>query len=509
MSIVVSQTLPWDKSTLQLDRAERWRTLGPLIRPSISVVNVGKSSVALIDTTHAKVSSIHVGAIVEASIFTDSTFTENDLFVCVVKEAGDEIRLEELCTVIENAVTSLDSQCSIVLQIGEKRSAVRTIGGVFLVTVEKEIEFKHLLALLKSSKNSEELAVDELVSSFLKTATTIEERVHPDKVAGFPSIVHASGKAQFENATKVFEIGALQLLKATKSISGQNTVSIHIADINGLSQLERHIIAHELAKISNSLDIPYHITLSTINFNDHSPRGWTISVCPVPRAILTPLTQPSNPLLEDSQSIHTSPVTANSANIVFEDALVRQILTQGCSALIAAEPVVTEYDTIVGDGDCGLTLKSGAEKVLSFIEGKDLSNLPQVLGALVDDLEATMGGTSGALYCIFLSSLAQNLRTARTVPDALDQALSHLLDFTRARKGDRTCLDTLIPFVEILKTTEDVERALQAARKGNEETKNMQARLGRSAYLDDSATRGVPDPGAYGLLVLLEGLASR
>jgi dihydroxyacetone kinase len=29
--------------------------------------------------------------------------------------------------------------------------------------------------------------------------------------------------------------------------------------------------------------------------------------------------------------------------------------------VIAAEPEVTKYDTIVGDGDCGIGLKRGAE----------------------------------------------------------------------------------------------------------------------------------------------------
>jgi hypothetical protein len=33
----------------------------------------------------------------------------------------------------------------------------------------------------------------------------------------------------------------------------------------------------------------------------------------------------------------------------------------GLNRLIAAEPDVTKYDTIVGDGDCGIGLKRGAE----------------------------------------------------------------------------------------------------------------------------------------------------
>ena len=119
-----------------------------------------------------------------------------------------------------------------------------------------------------------------------------------------------------------------------------------------------------------------------------------------------------------------------------------------------------------------------------------------------------MGGTSGALYCIFLAAFAQFLGTSSSVAEALVSAKDHLLQFTRARKGDRTCLDCLIPFVETLLETGDPQLALKAAGEGVERTKDLEARLGRSSYLDEAATKGVPDPGAYGLLKLLEGLCT-
>jgi len=197
---------------------------------------------------------------------------------------------------------------------------------------------------------------------------------------------------------------------------------------------------------------------------------------------------------------------AGAFNIQVPDAQARKVITAGCERLIKDEPTITQYDEIVGDGDCGYTLRDGAKQVLSFVGKADLSNLPSTLSDLVDDLEVTMGGTSGALYCIFISSLAQNLYDAPSFPDALQGALSHLLKYTRARLGDRTCLDCLIPFVETLKETGDAKKALLEAEKGVESTKKLEAKLGRSSYLDEAATRGVPDPGAYGLLKLLEGM---
>jgi hypothetical protein len=118
-----------------------------------------------------------------------------------------------------------------------------------------------------------------------------------------------------------------------------------------------------------------------------------------------------------------------------------------------------------------------------------------------------MGGTSGALYCIFLTALAASLATERSVPEALKGALEQLCKYTRARLGDRTMMDALIPFVDTLGETGDVEQAVKKASEGVDGTKKMEAKLGRSAYLDESTTDGVPDPGAYGLLILLQGMA--
>lgn len=185
------------------------------------------------------------------------------------------------------------------------------------------------------------------------------------------------------------------------------------------------------------------------------------------------------------------------------------MIVAGCESVMKAEAAITEYDTIVGDGDCGYTLRDGAKQVLSFIRDADLSQLPSTLSDLVDDLEVHMGGTSGALYCIFLSSLAQNLATASTFPEALQGALEHLLKYTRARLGDRTVLDCLIPFAETLGATGDARKALLEAEKGVESTKKLEAKMGRSSYLDEAATRGVPDPGAYGLMRVLEGMVGQ
>lgn len=257
-----------------------------------------------------------------------------------------------------------------------------------------------------------------------------------------------------------------------------------------------------------SQNVPYHLSHSTVLDHHDAARGFSISICPVPSHYLTAQSKPKrhHPASHADDNSLQKTLSPSSAKMSFNDAEVRRRIQSGCNAVIKAEPTITEYDTIVGDGDCGYTLRDGAKKVMQFIDGKDLARLPETVTQLVSELEVNMGGTSGALYCIYLTALAGALASEPSIPRALKAALEQLLKYTRARLGDRTMMDALIPFIDTLECSGDAERAIEDARRGVEGTKTMEASLGRSTYLDESATKGVPDPGAYGLLILLEGM---
>ncbi|EMR88164.1 putative dihydroxyacetone kinase protein [Botrytis cinerea BcDW1] len=191
-------------------------------------------------------------------------------------------------------------------------------------------------------------------------------------------------------------------------------------------------------------------------------------------------------------------------------------LTAGLERIIAAEPDVTRFDTVVGDGDCGIGLKRGAESVLSTISNENLSGDAVVdLAKIVQVVENTMDGTSGALYAIFLNSLLAALRenasAGQATPEvwakALQSASEALSRYTPAKPGDRTLVDALYPFVETLSKTGDIKKAAEASRKGAEGTKGMKASLGRTVYIGGTGFEQVPDPGAWGLSEFFLGLA--
>ncbi|KAI0657998.1 dihydroxyacetone kinase [Cubamyces menziesii] len=194
---------------------------------------------------------------------------------------------------------------------------------------------------------------------------------------------------------------------------------------------------------------------------------------------------------------------------------------RACNALIAAEPEITRMDNIAGDGDCGLTLKAGASAVLKGVQEGRISGTDVVRSviAIAQVAEEQMGGTSGALYSIFFSALAQGLQahhagsqtlTPALWSAALSSALSKLYTYTRARPPSRTLVDPLATFIEALAAVQGADVATAATKAGEAalKTRDLEAKAGRSAYVEGDRLREerVPDPGAWGVKVILEGL---
>jgi dihydroxyacetone kinase len=85
-----------------------------------------------------------------------------------------------------------------------------------------------------------------------------------------------------------------------------------------------------------------------------------------------------------------------------------------CKALIAAEPLLTEYDSQCGDGDCGLVMKKGATQVLHDIEqlyadgviGQSTVDCAFLCDTIANSISQSMGGTSGALLELCFRSMS-------------------------------------------------------------------------------------------------------
>ena len=131
-----------------------------------------------------------------------------------------------------------------------------------------------------------------------------------------------------------------------------------------------------------------------------------------------------------------------------------------------------------------------------------------------------MDGTSGALYSITFNALAAGLvsHSAHSTPSsaewskALVDALETLYKYTGARPPSRTLVDPLDAFVRTFADNhggqQALDKAIREAQTAAEKTRDLQAKAGRAAYVgqDTLKEKQVPDPGAWGVVKILEGL---
>uniref|UniRef100_A0A8H8CIP2 Dihydroxyacetone kinase n=1 Tax=Psilocybe cubensis TaxID=181762 RepID=A0A8H8CIP2_PSICU len=326
---------------------------------------------------------------------------------------------------------------------------------------------------------------------------------------------------------------------------GEDNVVLLVNNLGGLSELELSGIVSEVKKQLDARGfITCRILAGTFMTSLNMP-GFSISLLLLPSKeevkapskdlILSLLddksetpgwkwSSPIAPLAQEKQLAPAQQITANKANIkhvsVPDPAAFIESIKRAAEALIEAEPEITRMDSIAGDGDCGLTLKAGAEGVLSKISAGKISgdDLVRSIISIAQVSEESMGGTSGALYSIFFSALAQGLQaegpeTGKMTPDAWGQALSFALaklyTYTRARPPSRTLVDPLAAFVETFSSTNNnYADSMNAAIKAAEATRNLEAKAGRSAYVegDRLIAEKVADPGAWGVKTILENL---
>ncbi|CAB9526224.1 Triokinase/FMN cyclase [Seminavis robusta] len=197
------------------------------------------------------------------------------------------------------------------------------------------------------------------------------------------------------------------------------------------------------------------------------------------------------------------------------EAVAKQMIQAAAQKLIDEEPTLTKYDTIVGDGDCGITMKRGATELLKRLESGDLKTEHPVsmFAAIADAVSASMGGTSGVLLELMFRKMGSSLAREETVGvDQLQAILGTGTDaiilYGGANVGSRTMLDALVPASNTLVSSKSLADSAAKAKEGADNTASLKAAsAGRSNYLSEETLEGTPDPGAIAVALVLEEIA--
>ncbi|NVI09167.1 dihydroxyacetone kinase subunit DhaK [Paraburkholderia youngii] len=213
-----------------------------------------------------------------------------------------------------------------------------------------------------------------------------------------------------------------------------------------------------------------------------------------------------------------APPGASGATLA-RDATLRRAIEAVCECLLAAEPILTELDQRVGDGDLGMSLARGARAVQLELDSYASATTPSaVLRGISATLRRVVGGTSGPLYAVMLLRAAAALEpsggaTARQWATAFSAGVDEMMELGGATPGDRTMVDALKPAADALydalaqgaSTDAALQAAVCAAIDGTSRTASMHPRRGRSSYVGERAI-GHVDPGAHAVVLWLAAI---
>ena len=202
---------------------------------------------------------------------------------------------------------------------------------------------------------------------------------------------------------------------------------------------------------------------------------------------------------------------------------VRDGLQLVADVLHEHEKELGDMDAVAGDGDHGRGMVKGADAALAGAE-KTLDSEDDVGGswALTKAGRAwadEAGGTSGVLWGAALEACADSFGddrddyTAEHAAAAVRAFATAITDLGGATPGDKTLVDSLLPFVDDLESQvgdgKELRRAWQhaaeVATKAAEGTKELSPKLGRARPLADKSV-GTPDPGATSMAMVLTAL---
>ncbi len=198
------------------------------------------------------------------------------------------------------------------------------------------------------------------------------------------------------------------------------------------------------------------------------------------------------------------------------------VIKKVCIVGVEAREILNDLDRECGDGDAGETLTTACKAILSDLQYYSVSDINLSFSRIARCLTNAVGGTSGPLYAVFFiraaaafsphanSNNREEWESVSTWVDAINNGISGIEDLGDCSRGDKTLLDALYPVFNVLKnkSTEGnvgMECLVQAAKDGAENTRNLEAQVGRARYVEGKGL-GKVDPGAFAVYLLLKAL---
>jgi dihydroxyacetone kinase-like protein len=179
---------------------------------------------------------------------------------------------------------------------------------------------------------------------------------------------------------------------------------------------------------------------------------------------------------------------------------------------------LSQLDSIGGDGDHGTAMLLAFEKLDEAVQMNDAKAMNIWLKDAGWSVLGVGGGASTALLGTFIAGMGDEGMGdecgCKGLAVSFEAGLRALAKQTKAKPGDKTMMDALVPAIEAFgagaeagKTAaQAMNEAAEAASAGAESTKQMIARYGRARFLGEK-TLGSPDAGATSIALVFQGFS--
>ncbi|MGW3628421.1 dihydroxyacetone kinase family protein [Streptomyces sp. NPDC000880] len=225
--------------------------------------------------------------------------------------------------------------------------------------------------------------------------------------------------------------------------------------------------------------------------------------------------------LSDTEYMPVEEVVAEaSAESRAAAAVLAEVLSAARATIDEHADELGRMDAVAGDGDHGIGMRAGVTAAVSAageVLGKG-AGAGTLLTAAGNAWAERAGGTSGALWGIALRAVGAAFGDtaapdARTVAAGVREAQRQISAFGKAQPGDKTLLDTLLPFADALETAAEVGddlvtawgTASAEAERAARATASLVPKIGRARPHAEKSV-GTPDPGAVSMALVFDAV---
>ena len=198
---------------------------------------------------------------------------------------------------------------------------------------------------------------------------------------------------------------------------------------------------------------------------------------------------------------------------------LRRMFAEAANQIRREHEVLSQLDCIGGDGDHGTTMLRSMEKLEEAMSPAGEKALNKRLKDAGWSVLGVDGGASSAILGTFIAGMGDadmgEESDCKHLAASFSAGLRAVEKQTKARPGDKTMMDALVPAVQVFEAAAEsgesiaraMERAAAAASDGAQATKDMIAKYGRAKFLGEK-TRGSPDAGATSIALLFRGFST-